>query len=359
MTRQRRWGIAASILISLWVLSGCHGFSLGNSSTPKILKADAPTRAQADSNWTAPTPLPASQPYRILFALKDTYDPQTDTHGDLYQAQVWQGAVAAAEALGVEVELLPNDCHICVESQIRAIAARLEAGDLDGIVVMATDSVRLATILERAIAQGVPVVAIDTPVNTNQLLTFVVFDNFTGGQLMGEWVAYQLGGQGNVLLLDGALQQQNAIDRKQGFLAGLKTGEINVLDTQSGDWSEANAAKITQKWLQRFEQIDTIIAANYAMAQGAADAVATAGRAEEIWVTGFDAMPDAIEAIRAGKIVATINQIPDQQARLALELLVRHLETAETFPERIFLPEIHLIDQSNIGEISMITAIDE
>ncbi|MGB0564313.1 MAG: sugar ABC transporter substrate-binding protein [Spirulinaceae cyanobacterium] len=359
MSRSSALGIAVSILISPWLVSGCQWLPGGNTPAPKVLKADGPTEAQADSSWMPPSPLVATEPHRILFALKDTYDAETDTHGDLYQAQVWQGAVAAAEELGVEVELLPNECHTCVESQIRAIAARLEEGDLDGIVVMVTDSVRLATILERAIAQGVPVIAMDTPVNTDQLLTFVVFDNFTGGRLMGEWLAYQVEGQGNVLLLDGALQQQNAIDRKQGFLDGLRTGEINVLDTQSGDWSQENAVAITEDWLQRFERIDAIIAANYAMAQGAANAVQAAGREDEIWVTGFDAMPDALTAIREGDIAATINQIPDQQARLALELLIRHLETGETFPERIFLPEIHLIDQGNIGEMSMQTTVDE
>ncbi|NEO87415.1 MAG: sugar ABC transporter substrate-binding protein [Spirulina sp. SIO3F2] len=351
--RQAIRTLAVGFIVGHWFWVGCQGNLFSAQPSPRVFKSDRPTSAIADTQWTPPVPLPATQSYRILFALKDTYDPATNEHGDLYQAEVWQGAVNAAQDLGVEVELLPNDCHTCVEAQIRAIATRIEQRDLDGMVVMVTDSVRLATIIERAIAQGIPVIAIDTPVNTDQILTFVAFDNFAGGQLMGEWVAHQLNGQGNVLMLDGALQQQNAIDRKQGFLAGLRMGEINVLDTQSGNWSEATAMEITKKWLQRFDQIDAIIAANYAMAQGAADALQAYEHDDEIWVTGFDAMPNALDAIERGDLMATINQIPAQQARLALELLVRHLETSETFPSRIFLPEIHLIDQGNIGEMSM------
>lgn len=343
--------LAGAALFGCGFLLGCQAHSSQVNVAPKTLRADAPRMAQANSAWQPPSPISASQPRRIVFALKDTFDPETGEHGDLYQAQVWEGAQAAAVDLGVEVELLPNDCQTCVESQIRAIATRIEQGNIDGMVVMVTDSVRLATILEQAIAKGIPVLAMDTPVNSEQLLSFVVFDNFSGGRLMGEWIAHQLQGVGNVLLLDGALQQQNAIDRKQGFLTGLKHGNINILDTQSGEWSQAQAQEITTQWLQRFDQVDVIIAANYAMGQGAADAVRAAGRTDEIWVTGFDAMTDALGAIAHGDIVATINQIPSEQARLSLELLVRHLETQETFPPRILLPEIHLIDQGNIGEM--------
>lgn len=339
---------ALLIPLCLW---GCQ------AARSPVLETDAdnpvPTVVEADTSWEPPPAMVATQPWRILVALKDTYDPATGEHGDLYQAQVWEGAQQAAEDFGVEVELLPNECHTCVESQIRAIAQRLERGDIDGIVIMVTDSVRLADVVEQAIARGVPVMAMDTPVNTPEVLSLVVFDNFTGGELMGQWVAHELNGKGNVLLLDGALSQQNALDRKQGFLTGLKTGsEIVVLENQSAEWSDTQAAELTTKWLDKYDQVDAIVAANYAMAEGAAQAVQAAGLTDQILVTGFDAMPDALAAIQAGRIDATINQQPDQQARLSLQLLIRHLETGETYPPQIFLPEIRLINQDNIGDMS-------
>ncbi|MEA5418726.1 sugar ABC transporter substrate-binding protein [Spirulina sp. CCNP1310] len=332
------------------MLGGCPRPSLNpeeESTLPRMITVE-------NAGWEMPeTEIKASQPRRVVFALKDTYDPETGEHGDLYQAQVWAGAVAAGEDFGVTVELLPNQCHTCAEDQIRAIANRIEAGDVDGLVVMVTDSVRLANVIERAIAQGIPVIAMDTPVNSDQLVSFIVFDNVAGGKLMGEWVVEQLGGKGNVLLLNGALAQQNALDRQQGFLMGLNTGNIDILETQTGEWSEEKAEEITTDWLARFPDVDAIVAANYAMAQGASNAAVKAGRREEILITGFDAMPPVMEALKAGAIDATINQMPDFQARLSLQLLLRHLENGEDFPDRIFLPRIHLIDRTNVEDLAL------
>jgi ribose transport system substrate-binding protein len=189
----------------------------------------------------------------------------------------------------------------------------------------------------------------DTAVNSDQLLTFVVFDNFTAGRVIGEWVVEQLGGAGKVLILEGPPDQQNALDRRNGFLAGLRSGDIDVLDTQSADWEIEPAQEITTAWLQQYSDIDAILAANDDMALGAAEAVGEAHR-QGIVITGFDATDVGLAAIKAGHIAATVDQSPDQQARLAIQLLIRHLETGETFPPIIFMPDIPLVTQENVGD---------
>lgn len=80
---------------------------------------------------------------------------------------------------------MPNKCQTCVEEQIRAIAAKIDSGKIDAIVILATDSVRLARVVEKAIDEGIILVAMDTPIDSDRLLTFLVFDNFTAGQRMG------------------------------------------------------------------------------------------------------------------------------------------------------------------------------
>ncbi|NJO19543.1 MAG: sugar ABC transporter substrate-binding protein, partial [Spirulinaceae cyanobacterium RM2_2_10] len=187
MKLSRCW-LSGLTAIALMTTAACRPTASPEITVTAPTERETPA-ASADATRFigAENEITATQPWRILFALKDTYDPETGEHGDLYQEQVWQGAQAAAADFGVEVELLGNPCHTCVEDQIRAIDARLEAGDIDGLTIMATDSVRLARVVEKAIANGVPVVAMDTPVNTDELLSFVVFDNFAGGRVMGEW----------------------------------------------------------------------------------------------------------------------------------------------------------------------------
>jgi ribose transport system substrate-binding protein len=137
------------------------------------------------------------------------------------------------------------------------------------------------------------------------------------------------------------------VDRRMGFLAGLQTGNIDVLNIKSADWEIEPAHQITAGWLKEYTDINVILAANDNMALGAAQAVAEAKR-KGILITGFDANDAALKAIKAGQMSATVDQAPDKQARLAIQLLVRHLETRETYPPIIFLPKTPLVMKENV-----------
>lgn len=152
------------------------------------------------------------------------------------------------------------------------------------------------------------------------------------------------------MILDGALKQQNARDRRRSFLAGLKQGNIDILGAQSANWKGERARDITSQWLEQYPQVDAIIAANDEMALGAKEAVDDKISLEDILITGFDAVQPALTAIKEGKMAATIDQLPNRQARLAVQLAIRHLESGETFPPIVILPQISLIDKENLGD---------
>lgn len=293
----------------------------------------------------------ASHPWRIAFIPKFKFYGSTGKLSSYWQP-AWNGAQQAAQDFGVQLNLvvagtLGNTDSEYVEPQIQLVADLITQDDLDGIVIAPFDSDRLAPVVEKAIAAGIPVVSMDTPINSEQLLTFVVFDNYAAGKLIGEWVVQQLNGKGKVLILDGPQDQQNAIERRNGFFSGLNSGDIQILNTESADWEIEPAKQITAEWLQMYVDVDAIVSANDNMALGAAQAVADAER-DEILITGFDATDSGLLAVLAGKIAATVDQMPDQQARLAIQLLVRHLETGEVFPSIVFLSDISLVTQENV-----------
>ena len=125
-------------------------------------------------------------------------------------------------------------------------------------------------------------------------------------------------------------------------MAGLQNGNIDILNTKTADWEVEPAKEATAGWLKKYAEVDVILAANDNMAIGAAQAVKAANRTG-ILITGFDATDPGRAALQAGQISATIDQSPDEQARLAIQLLVRHLETHETFPSIVYLPKIKLV----------------
>ncbi len=318
--------------------------------TPTALSTPVPL-SEAVASVDLDKKIEASQPWRIDFIVKDKQLAE-ELSMSPYWTSAWEGAQQAGEEFGVDLELglLPAGCQTdteCVEPQIRLVADLIAQGETDGLIIAPIESNRLVPVVEKAIAAGIPTIVMDNALNTEEILTFIVFDNFMAGQAMGEWVVEQLDGIGKALILEGPNDQQNAIDRRNGFLAGLQAGDIEVLDIQSADWELSVAKEKTAQWLQEFSEFDVIIAANDGMALGAAQAVEEAKRGD-ILITGYDAEGDALSAIQDGKMTATIDQVPSLQAYIAVQLMVRHLEQGETFPPIILLPDIPLITKANV-----------
>ncbi|MEM9244978.1 MAG: sugar ABC transporter substrate-binding protein, partial [Cyanobacteria bacterium P01_F01_bin.153] len=259
-------------------------------------------------------PAKVTQPWKIAYVLKTLDDP--------YWQRVGKAAQALGEELSINVQIEgtynpPNSEF--VEEQIVLISRLLEQEDLDGIVVGPTDSIRLVPIIEKAAAKGIPVIAIDTPVSSENILTFVGFDNFVAGESVGQWVVEQLGGAGNILILEGPKHHDNAIERHKGFLAGLRTGKIKILASQSARWDLKEAQDLTEKWLAQYPKVDAIIAANDNMALGAVAAIQS-GNYSNILVAGFDGSKAGLAAVQSQELDATIDQPPEEQSQITMQL---------------------------------------
>lgn len=282
--------------------------------------------------------LQVTTPWRIAYLFKTSSDP--------FWQRMAQAVAQTNQAFKVQgivkfTEEKPN-AQGDVEKQINLILELIESQTLDGLIIAPEDSIQLVPVVERATAQGIPVIIIDTPIDTNNILTFVSFDNFQGGKIIGKWVAKEIEEKANsdrnigILILEGSLHEENTIERRQGFLAGLKTisqdYQLDILDLKSANWTTSKAKEITTAWLEKFSDIDVIMAADDQMAIGASQAVREAKRSGII-ITGFDGVPLGLNAIKAGKIQATIDQIPEIQINLITQLMIRYLENRDqTFP---------------------------
>ena len=69
-----------------------------------------------------------------------------------------------------------------------------------------------------------------------------------------------------------------------------------------------------------------IVAANDDMALGAAEAVKAQGLGEQIKILGFDALPEALAAVKDGSLAATVEQFPGGQSRKAMQIMVEHVK---------------------------------
>ncbi|AFY37909.1 periplasmic binding protein/LacI transcriptional regulator [[Leptolyngbya] sp. PCC 7376] len=316
-----------------------------STSTGSPDPSNTPSSPTQDVQFQLSTAIPeavsATQPWKIAYVIKALREP--------YWHRMGKAAQAMATKLSAEVDVYgidsPQNAEF-VEEQIILISELLEQEDYDGLVLGAADSIRLAPIIEKAIAQGISVIAVDTPISSENIETFVGFDNFAAGESMGRWVVEQLGGEGNVLILEGAQHHDNALERHKGFLAGLKTGQIKILASQSANWNTTEAEALTEQWLQQYPEVDAIVSANDQMALGAIAALEASNR-DEILVTGFDGSDDALAAIQAKTLGATIDQIPEPQAEIVIQMMISHLEQQNPLPREVFLKSTQLITLDN------------
>jgi ABC-type sugar transport system substrate-binding protein len=202
---------------------------------------------------------------------------------------------------------------------------------------------------------GIPVLAVDTRIDTaalrvagGHIASFIGSDNVDGGRLAGERLAERLGGQGRVAVLEGVAGHETADSRLRGFREAIaKHAGMTIVSSQPANMERDLAFNVMQNTLQAHPDVQGVFACNDVMALGAAEAIAAAGKAGQIVVVGFDAQDDARQAIRDGKLDASIAQSPYQMGRQAIESAWRILKKESVPAEQPV--KIALVTRDSLG----------
>lgn len=246
--------------------------------------------------------------YRIGLSLSTLNNPFFVTLRD--------GALQAAAGLGVEV--IVADGRDNPAKQLGDIEDFVQQ-KLDLIVINPTDSDAIVTAVEEANKAGIPVITVDRGASGGMVIAHIASDNVAGGMMAGEYVAMLLGGKGNVVELEGIVGTSAARDRGQGFGAAIsKYPDIKIVAKQVANFNRAEGLVVMENILQANPNIDAVFAHNDEMALGAIEAIKAAGLLDKIKVVGFDAIDDAVAAVNAGEMAATVAQQPFLMGQLAV-----------------------------------------
>jgi ribose transport system substrate-binding protein/inositol transport system substrate-binding protein len=216
----------------------------------------------------------------------------------------------------------------------------IEPASVDGLVPA----------IEAATTAGIPVVVVNQKISKPEAASsFVGVSNVDGGVLEMKTAAEALGGKGNVAFLLGPMGSDAQLGRTEGYYNVLKDyPDIKVVFEQTANWKTDEALALVENWLQTGTPIDAIVANNDGMAMGALKAVEDAQLLDKIKVYGLDAVPDALQAVKDGKLAATISQSTTAQGQKAMEACVKLVNGEKVDPE--ILVDFTLINQDNIGE---------
>jgi ABC-type sugar transport system substrate-binding protein len=266
--------------------------------------------------------------------------------GNPFWAAVEQGAVEAGEAYGVDVTVLAPPTESDVTAQIAQIEDAVTQG-AGGIAVAPTDPEALAPAIASALEAGVKVVFVDSN-GSNEGVTFIGTNNEVGAALAGQYLCDNVAEGGKVAILQGIISTTTGILRADGGRAAVTECGLDLVAELPADWDTPKGQAVTEDILTQHPDLAGIFASNDNMALGALEALRLQNLLDQVVLVGFDANPNAAEAILAGEMEATIAQNPYNMGWLSVENLIR-LINGETIEPVIDTGTV-LVDASNAAE---------
>ena len=243
------------------------------------------------------------------------------------------GAEAMAEEMGVEI--LTVDAQDDAASQLSSVEDLL-IKQIDALIVNPVDGNAVVSAITAANDAGVPVITVDRGAEGGDVVSHIASDNVAGGEMAGDFIAEQLGEEAKVVELQGIPGTSAARDRGKGFNQAMdKYPGMEVIARQPAGFDRAEGMTVMENILQGNQNIDAVFAHNDNMALGAMEAIAAAGRSDEIMIVGFDAIDDAREAVKEGEMAATVAQKPGLMGEMAVETAIKVVngeEVAEYTP---------------------------
>ncbi len=230
------------------------------------------------------------------------------------------------------------------------------ASKVDAIIVNPVDTDATAAMSKLAADAKIPLVYVNRqPVNVDSLpdgQAFVASDETVAGTLEAKEVCRLLGGKGNAVIMMGELSNQAARMRTQSAKDVLKTDEckgISVVEEQTANWQRTQGSDLVTNWLSSGIEFNAVIANNDEMAIGAIQSLKAAGKdMKDYVVAGVDATQDALAAMQAGDLDATVFQDAAGQGKGALDAALK-LVKGEKVEKKVYIP-FQLVTPENVKD---------
>jgi ribose transport system substrate-binding protein len=270
----------------------------------------------------AAAPLAAAEAYKIAVIPKGT------TH------EFWNAIHAGARK--AERELKAEGVNLQViwkgplreddrEQQIQVVE-NFVGQRLSGLVLAPLDRRGLVAPVETAVRAKIPVVLIDSDLDSKAPSSFVATDNREGGRIAARELGRMLGGKGNVIMLRLQVGSASTEAREEGFLEVMRKDfpGIKLLSTdQHGGVTRDTAKRASENLLNRFgRQVNGIFCCNESTGVGMLLALRDAGLAGKVRLVAFDTGESLIAGLRSGHIDGLVAQNPMRMGYLGVKHMV-------------------------------------
>lgn len=296
------------LLVLAMVLGGC--------STVKQNK-DANIQGTAevkDAQTSNPSDQTSSGDYYVI--VKD---------GGQFQQTIVEGAKDAGANLGVNVVALSPNNETEVDKQISMVEQAINA-KASGILIAPLEIDALIEPCKAARNAGIPVILVDSMINSDDYDAAMMTDNYIGGQTAADTLAAEIGDEGKVFVINAVAGSQSCISREDGFRDRIAEAHPNIEivgDTLFCNNDSIVAANQAIDTLSANPDLKGFYAPNGNALTGVASGVKEAGKAGTVKVIGFDATADTIALLEEGAATALVVQMPYNMGYMGIETAMK------------------------------------
>jgi inositol transport system substrate-binding protein len=230
------------------------------------------------------------------------------------------------------------------------------ANKVDAIIVNPVDTSATPAITKLAAEAGVPLVYVNRlPADLDQLgpkASAVVSDEKESGTYEAQQICKLLGGKGDILVIEGQLSNQAAVQRTKDVHEVIATPEcsgIKIVAEQTANWDRTQGQNLMTNWLSKGMKFDAVVSNNDEMAIGAIQAMKAAGvDTKKAIVGGVDATQDALASMKAGDLKVTVFQNAAGQGKGAVDTALA-LASGKTVDKWVKIP-FELVTPDNLDK---------
>lgn len=262
------------------------------------------------------------------------------TREDDFYRELEAGLQEAAKANNFQLLIQSGDKDLSrQQSQIdNFIVQKVEA-----IIVCPTDTRGIAPAIERANGANIPVFTADIAAGGGKVVSHVASDNVAGGRLAAEYVVKAINGAGKVGII-GQPEVQSVVDRETGFKEEIsKHANIQLAPVLNGGGVRDRALKAADDLIQGNPDLKAIFCINDETALGALSSAEARGK-NDLIIVGYDAAPEAVQAIKRGSALkADVAQQPRNIGAKTIEAIAKNFK-GEPVEAKVAVP-VKLIEK--------------
>lgn len=265
-----------------------------------------------------------------------------------------KGARQAEQELGIHLLVKTGAQETSIEQQITIIKELIQE-NVDAIVIAPADSKELIPVLKEAQEAGIVIINVDNQLNPELSQEFglvgvpyISVDNEQGAYLSAKYISDQITSPTQVAILEGIRSAQNAQDRKAGAeRAFAENSHVEIVASETANWQIDEAHEVIAEIYKKHPDIGAIFCANDMMAFGVMQYLKEKERSN-VLVAAYDALDEAKQAIREGRLQATIDQQAALQAYTGVDFAIRALAGETLAPNTII--DVKLITKDTVDE---------